>query len=216
LDKVGTNAIPTLLWMLRQRDSEIKRKVMELLQRQRFIKFNHISAEQQNGAAYPAFLRLNARAEAAVPSLIEIYQQKISPASQQCAAQSLGVIGLAAKRAIPTLIRDLGNPNTQVQVRCSILLALAHFQAEPELVVPALTNALSDSDALVRVSACTAFWYMGVLETNRGSGSANPGLRQAVPALVHSLSDADAGVRRGATNALQVIDPDAVPQAGVP
>lgn len=72
LDKAGTNAIPTLLWMLRQRDSSFKHKVMELVQKQHFIKVHYTPAERRNQAAYFAFLKLSARAEAAVPALIEI------------------------------------------------------------------------------------------------------------------------------------------------
>jgi HEAT repeat protein len=214
LDQVGTNAIPTLLWMLRQKDSDTKRKIMELLQKQPFIKFHYIPAERRNGAAYFAFLRLGARAEAAVPGLIEIYQQKISPASRRSATLSLGVIGPVAKRAIPLLIRDLGDTN--VPVRCDILLALGHFRAEPQLVVPALANALRDSDASVRLFACTALWSMGIPKAAGVRDSSAPSLKETVPALVHLLSDSDARVRAAAASALQQIDPAAIPQEGAP
>ena len=154
LDKVGTNAIPTLLWMLRQRDSSFKHKVMELVQKQHFIKVHYIPAERRNQAAYFAFLKLGASAEAAVPALIEIYELKRSPYSRQCAAESLGVIGPAAKRAIPVLVR--GMADTNILVRCDTLLALGKFHAEPQLVVPALTNALNDPNGKVRLFACMA------------------------------------------------------------
>jgi len=100
-------------------------------------------------------------------------------------------------------------------VRCDNLLALGHFHAEPQVVVPALTNALSDSDAKVRLFACTALWNMGLPNAAGDRDPAEPGLRQAVPALLHSLSDSDAAVRGMAVNALEQIDPAAVPQAGV-
>ena len=90
LAKVGTNALPALLWMLRQRDSTAKRKVMELVQKQQLIKIHYIPAQRRNQAAYFAFLKLGARAEAAVPALMEIYEQNISPFSRQCAARSVG------------------------------------------------------------------------------------------------------------------------------
>ena len=44
------------------------------------------TAEQQNHAAYLAFRRLGARAEAAVPVLIEIYELKLSPSCQRATA----------------------------------------------------------------------------------------------------------------------------------
>jgi len=201
LDKVGTNAIPTLLRMLRQRDSTFKRDVMGLLQKQHIIKAHYIPAERRNQAAYFAFLKLGARAEVAVPALIEIYELKLSPFSQQTTARSLGHIGPAAKSAIPLLIRGLADTNTLV--RCDTLLALADFHAEPELVVPALTNALNDPNGKVRIFACMALWKVGV--------AAKP----AVPALVKALDDSDSSVRGQAALALKQIDPEAAAQAGV-
>ena len=91
-----------------------------------------------------AFRRLGARAEVAVPALIEIYELKLSASSQQTTARSLGVIGPPAKRAIPLLIR--GMAGTNALLRCDTVQALADFHAEPKLVVPALTNALNDTE----------------------------------------------------------------------
>ena len=201
LDKAGTNAIPTLLRMLRQRDSSFKQKVMELARKQHFIKVHYIPAEWRNAAASLAFLELGARAEAAVPALIEIYEVNLSPYSRQCSARSLGYIGPAAKRAIPVLLR--GMANTNALVRCDTLLALADFHAEPEVVVPALTDALNDPNGNVRVSACTALWKVG------------REARPAVPALVKSLSDPDRSVKGLAARALRQIDPEAAAKAGV-
>src|SRR3989442_192066 len=47
----GTNVIPTLLRMLRQRDPPFKRKLMELAQRQPFIKIKYVPAEMRNEQA---------------------------------------------------------------------------------------------------------------------------------------------------------------------
>jgi hypothetical protein len=199
LDKVGTNAIPTLLWMLRQRDTSLKRRVMGLVQKQPFIKVHYIPAERRNQAAYFAFLKLGARAEVAVPALIEIYEQRLSPFSQQCAAESLGVIGPAAKKAIPVLVRGMADTNTLV--RCDTLLALGKFRAEPEVVVPALTKSLNDPNPRVRLFACTALVQVG--------GEA----KQAVPALVKALDDSDSSVRGQAAYALHQIDPEAAAAA---
>jgi HEAT repeat protein len=216
LDKAGTNAIPTLLWMLRQRDSSFKHKVMELVQRQHFIKVHYIPAERRNQAAYFAFLKLGARAEAAVPALIEIYELKLSPFSRQATARSLGHIGPAAKRAIPVLLRGMADTNTLV--RCDTLLALADFHAEPELVVPALTNALNDPDGKVRLFACMALGDVGRAGSPDVAKVGNPSeewVRQTVAGLVKSLSDPDPSVRGQATLALRQIDPEAAAKAGV-
>ena len=216
LDKMGTNAIPTLLWMLRQRDSSFKHKVMELVQEQHFIKVDYIPAERRNQAAYFAFQKLGARAEAAVPALIEIYERALSPCSQQCTARSLGAIGPAAKGAIPVLER--GTTSSNPCVRGDALLALANFGAEPELVVPALTNGLSDPNTNVRYSACMALCVLGMGGRPDAAEVRNPSpewVRQAVTALVKSLSDSDPTVRDFAAMALCQIDPEASAKAGV-
>jgi HEAT repeat protein len=201
LDKAGTDAIPTLLRMLRQRDSSFKQKVMDLVQKQHFVKVHYIPAEWRNAAASLAFLELGARAEAAVPALIEIYEVNLSPYARQCAARSLGYIGPAATRAIPVLLRGMADTNSLV--RCDTMMALADVHAEPELVVPALTNALNDAQSMIRLSACMALGVVG--------GEA----KQAVPALVKSLGDPDPTVRGRAAQALRQIDPEAAAKAGL-
>lgn len=200
LEKVGTNAIPTLLRMLQKRDSNFKRKVMELVQKQHFIKIHYLPAERCNQAAYFAFLKLGARAEAAVPELIQIFELNISPFSQQCTASSLASLGPAANVAIPILASALTNANPLV--RQDIVNSLGRLHSEPELVVPTLMKALNDPAPRVRITACLALGQVG------------GGARQAVPAIVKMLSDPDSGVRGFAATALRHIDPEAAEKAG--
>jgi len=196
LEKVGTNAIPTLLWMLRQTDSSFNRTMVNLFRKQHFIKFHHIPAEEHNHAAYLAFRKLGASADVAVPALIEIYEEKLSPSSQQAAARSLGSIGPPARRAIPILILGLTDKNALLRI--DILRALADFHAEPDLVVPALTNALNDANPGVSVFAFDALWQIGE--------AAKP----AVPALVKAVCNSELIVRGNAVRALLKIAPDTV------
>jgi HEAT repeat protein len=198
--------------MLRQKDSDTKCRIMELLQRQNLVKFHYISAHRRNQAAYFAFLKLGARAESAVPALMDIYELKISPFSQQATARSLGHIGPTAKRAIPLLIRGMADTNTLV--RCDTLMALADFHAEPQLVVPALTNALGDSDARVRLFACTAL--QGMADATKVRNPDEGWMEKSVPALVHSLVDSDVQVRRFAADVLRQIDPASLTNSAVP
>jgi HEAT repeat protein len=203
LDKVGTNAIPTLLRMLRRTDSPFKRKVMDLLGKQHFIRVSYIPAERQNQAAYFAFLRLGTNADVAVPALMEIYERGFSPFSRQCAAGSLRPLGPAANAAIPLLQRGLADTNTLV--RCDTLLALSSLQ--PELVISTLTNALTDPDAKVRGFACQALPLLG-----RGPGAVrawNPDgtwAKQAVAALARATNDPDHMVRGQALMAFQQLE----------
>jgi HEAT repeat protein len=204
LSKAGTNAIPVLLRMLREKESPVKRQIMRLLQRQRVVKIHYTPAERRNQAAYFAFLRLGKSgtgAELAVPQLIEIYEERISPFSRQCAATSLGAYGPAARSAIPVLLRGLSDTN--VLVRCDTLNGLAHIRSEPEVVVPALAKALNDPVPKVRLFACMAL--------SQQAAEAKP----AASALVKALNDSDSSVRGMAADALRAIDPEAAARVGV-
>jgi HEAT repeat protein len=83
------------------------------------------------------------------------------------------------------------------------VLALSGVDVEPQQVVPALVNALSDTNWFTRLMAAKGLGHLG---TNA---------QQAAPALVPMLSDPNAMVRRGATYALKAIDPEAAAKAGV-
>src|SRR5215471_6422315 len=75
---VGTNAIPTLLRMLRQQDSPFKLLLMQLAQRQHMVRLRFIRAEDRHYQAAIAFAKLGAAARNAVPALIEISNANIS------------------------------------------------------------------------------------------------------------------------------------------
>jgi HEAT repeats len=200
VERAGTNAIPTLLNMLRQSDSPLKRKLMDLAQRQRFIKVHFIPAEMRNSGAWLGFSILGSNAAGAVPALTDICNLKISWWSQLYAVKSLGAIGPASKAAIPLLLEE--TTNAHFLVRAESLEALVRVQAKPELVVAALTNALSDSNGTVRFVACGCLAQLGELA------------HQAVPALVNSLNDPVRDVRFHAARALKSIDPEAAARVG--
>ena len=100
VEKVGTNSIPTLLTILRQSDSPLKRRVMDLAQRQRFIKVHWTPAEMRNSGAWVGFSTLGSNAAGATPLLMEIYGLEASEASQRYVVRSLAAIGPAANAAI--------------------------------------------------------------------------------------------------------------------
>ena len=87
---IGTNGIPTLLGMIRARDwPPSVLKVMETARRFRIPVRKYRHAVTRNEEAEYAFEMLGTNAVAAVPDLIRIYEQDISPSSQRCAALSL-------------------------------------------------------------------------------------------------------------------------------
>jgi len=103
--QAGTNAIPILLRMLRAKDSALMVGLMNLAQRQRLITVHYTLAAERNYAGRQGFEVLGAKAQSAVPGLIEIFNQNISFPSQRKAIEALGDIGPAAKEAVPSLLR---------------------------------------------------------------------------------------------------------------
>ena len=235
--QAGTNAIPTLLRMLCAKDSPLKAKFMDLAERQHIIKVQYTSAIFWNRAAEHGFEVLGAKAQSAVPALIEIADQKIPSTSQINAITALGLIGPSSKEAVPSLLRWA--TNADVYVRSSAIHALGAIHAEPDRVVPVLINGLHDSDSRVQVRAVMALekfgpnvkiaaptlveaipsllWWATNASTFRrldavavlGSIGAEPD--RVVPALTNALHDPYASVRFKAVEALRHFGPDAKP-----
>jgi hypothetical protein len=215
IGRIGTNAIPTLLDMLRRKDSFLVSILIPIWDRHitgipyipagvRFPSWYRTKAAVLNLQALKGFEVLRAHAQPAAPELIEIYEQNISPDSQFCASRALIAIGpKAARAAIPSFIRGAGS--SEPRVREHAVFALSEAHAEPSLVVPALVKALSDTNANIRGTAA-----IGLREIGWSGGA-----RAAVPALVPLLSDPDGQVRRVAAEALKQIDYDAAVKAGV-
>jgi hypothetical protein len=130
LQQVGAEAIPTLLRMLRAKDSTLKLRAINLLQRCNVIKTEYVTASEWNGIAAIAFsqLELGTNAQAAAASLIEIAKDDISAESRIMAIQSLGFIGPPAKEAVPSLLR--WTTNTDAGVRDSARFSLLHIDSE--------------------------------------------------------------------------------------
>jgi hypothetical protein len=198
---IGTNAIPTLLSMLRAKDSGLKIRFIRLLARQNWIKIKVTLAADRNYAACSAFEVLGADAKSAVPELIQIYGQDISTESKCLTADALGYIGPLATNAIPALLRGLKTTNDPV--RWNTVWALRKIHSQPELVVPELIKLLHDPNYRVRMIAKDAL-------SNFGTNA-----RMAIPVLIEMLDDQNSNNRELATNALKEIDPEAPAKTGV-
>jgi hypothetical protein len=201
--QAGTNAISTLLRMLRAKDWALKVKLMDLASRQHFIKIEYTPAQDWHLAPLYAFEVLGAEAQSAVPALIEIANQNISPESRYCALDALGYIGPPAKEAVYSLLR--WSTNSDYEVRGQAFFALGKIGTEPDRVLPVLINALHDESGTVQTCAILALKDYG------------PNAKRAVPALVEFLNTHDDATsdRSYATNALKAIDPEAAAKAGV-
>ena len=131
----------------------------------------------------------------AVPALIAALKDKDNDV-RGGAAIALGAIGAPAKAAVPVLInRSKIVMNRELE---SIIRGLGGI-GTPD-VVPVLTEALTDSSVLIRLTAARAL-----------ADAADP---TAVPALIAALKDKDNDVRGGAAIALGAIGAPA--KAAVP
>jgi hypothetical protein len=173
---IGTNAIPTLLGMIRARDRpSLVLKFMDTARRFGIPVGRYRHAITRHEEAEYAFEMLGTNAVAAVPALIRIYERDISPSSQRCAALSLGHIGRGAQAALPALFRNFTHTNGDV--RFYAVSAVMHIGGEPGVVVPALTSALRDPNVNVRWNALSGLSCFG--------GRARP----AVPEILKMLDD---------------------------
>jgi len=204
MQQIGTNALPTLLRLLKTRDSKFKINLIQFAQKQHLINLNWKTARFHQLQAWFGFRCLGTNGKSAVPALIEIYNQR--PPDQDNDAHGyipliFAAMGPAAADAVPLLVQ--ATTDTNHDIRWSAVSGLGRIRARPELAVPALTEALRDSDSHLQVDAAVSLAAFG---TNAQS---------AVSGLITALSDANPDVRTNAAYALNQIDPEAAAQAGV-
>ncbi len=147
---------------------------------------------------------------------------------------ALDALGPAATPAIPQLIEVLNTGNTDAR-RLTVRL-LGSMRAREELVMPALANALGDSDFYVRQAAieslirncerpdiavpalvarldCTSIYEFEALTSalKEFGSSARP----AIPMLMARLQDRNPAIRDKASNTIKYLDPEAAAKAGI-
>jgi len=76
--EIGTNAIPTLLHLLKAKDSPIKIKLNSSLDGQHYIRFRFQTARQMQELAAHGFFLLGNDAKSAVPALVQFMQSQDS------------------------------------------------------------------------------------------------------------------------------------------
>jgi hypothetical protein len=176
LRHIGTNAVPTLLGMIRAKGPPpYMLKLIEVARIQPLIRISYRHAFWRNEEASYAFEILGTNAACAVPGLIRIYEAALTPSSQRCAAQSLGHIGPAAQPAIPVLLKAF--TNTDPQVRFDAVSAVYYIGGDPAVVVPAMQRALKDPKLEIRWNAVNALSRFGLRA------------RSAVSDLLQALND---------------------------
>ena len=202
LSQIGSNAVPTLLRMLRAKDSALKLKLVLLAQKQTVIKIDFVSAEEKQGEAYEAFWWLGAEADSAIPELIQIFDENISPTSQHYTLLTLADMGPAASAATPSIVRAMSSTNEDV--RSLIMVALISIQAPRDKIVSILMESLRDPSVGVRATAAAQL------------GEFRDYAKITVPELIRLLAvEQEANVRDAAERSLKALDPKAAEDAGI-
>jgi HEAT repeat protein len=139
----------------------------------------------------------------AVPELVQIFEADPGTLSAALVSEILFSIGPGADAAAPALVRAAtlcADPNS----RANGIHALGALRNHPEIVVPALTNALQDPYFVIRFNAIQALGNFGA------------DARPALPVLTNMLSDPDALVRLTAANTLRQLKAAGLGAAGPP
>ena len=223
LQQLGTNAIPSLLEMLRQRDSRLKLKLMAWAGRQPLIPIKFEGASVAKWRAVVGFDVLQSAGAPAIPALVgmlndadtswpalqclaRIGRPALTPLSQAVANSNvnvrfhavnlLGGLGRDDPPAVvPALLRALKDDNDNV--RRAAAFALGNLAQAPAPVVTALLETLTDSSPLVRSTGIQALGNFGAAA------------KSAVPALVDAVKSGDGGTAAQVAHALMRIAPDA-------
>ncbi len=208
--QIGTNGIPILLQWLRARDSALFSKLYSLSYKHSFIRplIIHPQAWYLNEKSGTGFKVLGAVGKDAVPELMAISEENISPDSRFYTFDALGSIGPPAEAAVPLLIQAARDRRIRYAhlgpVRWPAIEALGHIHAKPELAVPALIECLGDQEVQVKCKAVEALGEFG------------PRARPAVPKLLELVRSSDPLLGGIAEDAIDKIDPEALKSAGLP
>ncbi len=160
LHTIGSNAVPTLLKMMRAKDPPPPvLKLLDAAGRHPWTHIHYVRASARNEEAEYAFRVLGTNGVNAVPELVRIYEENISPSSQSYTARSLQNIGPGAREALPVLIRRFHDPDTHVRF-CAVS-AVMSIGGDADVVIPALTDALKDSSVDVRWNALSGLSRFG-------------------------------------------------------
>jgi RNA polymerase sigma factor (sigma-70 family) len=139
VQQAGTNAIPTLLRLLREED------------------LKEHNSDVNGEEADMGFVNLRANAKDAIPSLMKIYEQ--NPAARVDVLYCLSCIGPPAESAVPWLLQKM--PDTSGNVCAGAISVLGEIHTQSDQVVPVLMDYLDDSDSRVRADTALALGKYG-------------------------------------------------------
>ncbi len=221
---IGKDAIPTLLKMLRTKDSPFEKPLMWLAQHQSLVKirFDPMEAYDWRWRGSEGFRALGPEGKQALPEVIPMFQDPNTAGYAATAMSTMGpetvsilqsgltnrdewiraasahalmYSGTNAWGTVPDLLARLNDPSRFVRQQAGHTLGALGQQ--PDLVLPGLIKLLQDPVPFVREVAVGAIGGFGTRATS------------AVPAIVKAISESsvsERAFRDYATNALQRIN----------
>jgi len=133
MQHLGTNTIPTLLGMMRSKDSSLKLKFLDVIQKQPLMKVNFIPASARKYCAWVAFGVLGGSASNAEPKLIRIYQEDASLQTRNAVIIALGHIGPPAKEAFPLLEESVTSTNFPLRANAANAIKAINSEAAAQM-----------------------------------------------------------------------------------
>jgi HEAT repeat protein len=164
--ELGARAVPNLKWIVGRKNSWWRMKVWQ-------------AYPKLPGGVQAVIQKRVARPEIATP--------------REAAAFSLGLIGPAAKEAVPALIKALGDGEGTVAWKAAVALARIGGDSVPRLI-----KALKGRNPVVRSMAAYTL------------GETGPASIPAIPGLIRAAGDPVEAVRNASMNSLTELGPPAV------
>jgi len=196
---IGTNALPTLVRMLKTRDINVQQSAetgFSILGSVAAPAIPELAVIMHGTNQIMSLFAATSLGRIGPPALPGLMAALTNRDYNLATLGALGIseLGSNAIPAVPIFLRDLRSQNLFARERAAD--TLGNLALEPETVVPALTNLLND------VSLPTRCLVLGAI------GHFHAAAKPAIPVIFPLLQDPEVTVRISATNALHDIAPD--------
>ena len=149
LQQMGTNSVGPLIRLLQDKDSCLKEKLVQLLQKQALVTSHFTPAHVLRARAILACEKLGPTANDAVPALIDLLAEDDQRTS---AAVIRALAEIGGEDAVERLIQALRAGGTTA-ARIFAARALGALGQKAKMAVPALLHAAEDNDQELRLEA---------------------------------------------------------------
>jgi HEAT repeats len=215
---MGSEAVPTLLYWLRQSDSSLRRNTKIVVEWRLRLPFQVPTNQDNRTRAMYGFRALGLAAGSAFPELVTI---ALKSSDEWQRGDAINALTDSDAGAMKRLAAGLEDPDHEVRLRAVHALACIRI-APDEVCLPALEGALDDPDGGVRAKATKAIALFdhqlktlaGLLDHRdpefraiaaRVVGGYRTRARDFLPALEAAAGDADPEVRRAVSEAIEQV-----------